>query len=397
MVVIGIGIYAWIFQLQEGLIVTGMRNIVSWGLYITLFVFFVGASAGGLVVSSSTHVFEIEEFKPIARVSIILAAACVAVAALSIIPDLGRPERIPYLIIYGNTFSPLIWDFIVIIVYLFLCIADLWFMMRAELASKGSCFMLGFNDTSQRAVVKDEKVVRAISFVALPTAIMLHTITAWIFGTQIARSWWHTALIAPIFLASAIMSGLSLVVLTILVLQWRTNVKVPDKTFHLISRLLAVIILVDLFLKGNDFLIRLWAATPSEILPLTLLLKGPFLPFFAIEWVLGAVLPLILLLHPKLRGKPRVLGLTALLVLTGVLAYRAELVILAYVYPPILFPPGIPIGEFKSHELSFNIYGIYYPTWVELTIAVAFFAVLIFVVTVAIRVLPIWGAEKNIN
>jgi len=393
LILIGAGIYAWAIQLQEGLTVTGMRNIVSWGVYITLFAFFVGISAGGLIVSSSAHVFGIEEFKPVAKVATTLAAACVAVAAISIIPDLGRPERIPYLILYGNPISPLIWDFTVIMVYLILCIVDLWFMLRADLARKGSKFTFGFDDTSPQAVARDGKVVKAISFIALPTAIMLHTVTAWIFGTQIARSWWYTALIAPIFLASAMISGLALVILTILALQWRSSIKLPDKTLNTLAKLLAVIIPIDLFLIGNDFVIRLWAAAPSETLPLTLIFEGPFFPFFIYEWIVGALLPFLLLLHPKLRVKPKVLGLAALLVLTGVLAYRVELVVPAYIYPPIVFPPGISRGEYGAGASSFNLYGIYYPTWVELTIGVALFSIIAFIVTVIVRAFPIWGKE----
>ncbi|MEM1995070.1 MAG: NrfD/PsrC family molybdoenzyme membrane anchor subunit [Nitrososphaerales archaeon] len=397
LLLIGGGLGAWIIQLQNGLIVTGMRNVVSWGIYITLFAFFVGISAGGLIVSSSAHVFGVEEFKPIAKVATTLAAACVAVAALSIIPDLGRPERIAYLILYGNPLSPLIWDFTVIVVYLVLCIVDLWFMMRAELARKGSRLTFGFNDVSPKAVAKDERIVKVISFIALPTAVMLHTVTAWIFGTQISRSWWYSALIAPIFLASAMISGLSLVILTVLIMQWRSRIRVEVKTINTLGKLLAVIIPIDLFLIGNEFVIRLWSAAPSETLPLTLIFTGPFLPFFVYEWIPGAILPFILLLHPRLRMNPKILGLAALLVLTGVLSYRVELVVPGYIYPPILLPPGIAKGEYSVGLSSFDVYGVYFPTWIELTIGAALFGIIALITTIAYWIFPIWRTEKNIN
>ena len=116
---------AWIYQLTQGLIVTGMRDEVSWGLYITTFAFFVGLSAGGLIMASSAEVSGAASLKPLARIGVLSAAACVLVAAMQIIPDLGRPERVWELVRYPNWTSPMIWDILIITLYLIFAVVDL--------------------------------------------------------------------------------------------------------------------------------------------------------------------------------------------------------------------------------------------------------------------------------
>ncbi|MGZ8715959.1 MAG: NrfD/PsrC family molybdoenzyme membrane anchor subunit, partial [Gaiellaceae bacterium] len=104
-----LGVSAWIYQLTQGLIATGMRDVVSWGLYIFTFAFFVGLSAGGLIMASGAEVFGVESLKPLARIGVLTAAASVAIAAMTIIPDLGRPDRIYNLLLHPRWTSPLIW------------------------------------------------------------------------------------------------------------------------------------------------------------------------------------------------------------------------------------------------------------------------------------------------
>jgi len=116
-----------------------------------------------------------------------MALVCVAVAAATIVADLGRPDRVLNLFLFPQFNSPFLWDLIVITSYLAISLVDLWFMCRADFARKRSIFAFGSRDISDRAVERDKKIVKAISFVALPTAIMLHSVTAWIFGLQTAR------------------------------------------------------------------------------------------------------------------------------------------------------------------------------------------------------------------
>ena len=113
-VLILLGIGAWIFELVYGLGSTGMRGVISWGLYICTFAFFIKLSAGGLIVASSAEIFDIEALKPLARLGALTAAVCVSLAGITLIPDLGRPGRILNLLLHPNWSSPMIWDAIVV-------------------------------------------------------------------------------------------------------------------------------------------------------------------------------------------------------------------------------------------------------------------------------------------
>ena len=165
-VIAAAGAAAWIYQTMFGLGVTGMNNGTSWGLYIAAFMFFVGLSAGGLIVASSASIFHVTEFKKVALPAVCVSTVCICCAGLLVILDLGGVARIFNLIISPNFISPLFWDICVISCYLVINLVYLYFM------------------TSKRA---DKSKIAIVSRFALPIAILVHTVTAWIFGLQIAR------------------------------------------------------------------------------------------------------------------------------------------------------------------------------------------------------------------
>jgi len=188
-----LALVAWVYELRHGLGTTGMRGVISWGLYICTFAFFVKLSAGGLIVASSAEVFGIEGLKPLSRLGALTAAVCVTIAAIALIPDLGRPGRIMNLALYPNWRSPMIWDAVVVGIYLALALSELRLMF------------------AKTPTQKTRRQLRILAFVGLPAAFAFHSITAWIFGLQISHTFWNTALMAPLFVASAILSGPALI------------------------------------------------------------------------------------------------------------------------------------------------------------------------------------------
>ena len=116
-VVAVIGVALWMVQLSGGMIQTGMRNLDSWGFYITLFMFFVGLSAGGLIISSIPNAFGMKGFGDISRVAIWTSICCTCVAIGFVVVDLGGPLRLWELFVYSNLSSPLMWDIIVLSTY----------------------------------------------------------------------------------------------------------------------------------------------------------------------------------------------------------------------------------------------------------------------------------------
>jgi molybdopterin-containing oxidoreductase family membrane subunit len=396
-VIMGIGAFAWLgYQFTTGLIVTGMRDIVVWGLYIVTFIFFIGLSAGGLIISSSSHVFGVERWKPIARLATLMAFACVAVAGVTIVLDLGQPLRVLNLLTSPQINSPFIWDFTVVMSYAVISVVDLWFMCRADLAKKHSVLAFGMNDVSDKAVARDHKVVKVMSFVALPTAVMLHSVTAWIFGLQMARPWWNTAILAPVFLASAIVSGLALLIVVALIARRRGLLELDMSVLHEIAKLLAVVLLIDFFLKSAELLTMYWQQADSELARLSLLTAGPFTPLFIIEWIIGGFIPFAILVYPRTRKTTAGLMIACLLLIVGVFAYRIELILPAFVAPNISLPPGQALGQYIPGVGSYAVTGTYTPTWIEYAVTGAMIALGAFIVTIAAKLVP-FTASKAIE
>jgi len=363
------GLGAWIYQLTQGLIATGMRDVVSWGLYIFTFAFFVGLSAGGLIVASSAEVFGVKSLKPLARLGVMTAAACVAIAALTILPDLGRAERIYNLLFHPNWTSPLIWDVLIIIVYFVFAVTDLWVMSRRGRPS------------SARA-----RTLRRMAYVGLPAAVLLHSITAWIFGLQISRPWWNTALLAPLFVTSAILSGTALVALVALAARRFDRMELPAASWDALRTLMATALAVDLFLVGSDYVTILWGNVPRERAALDLLLPGGSWQWlFWLEWIVGGLIPFLLLVVPRFRRRLDLMAAASLLILVGVYAFRIELVVGGMVKPLLHLPPGNALGTFRLGQSSFQLDGIYHPTWVEYAIVLGLIALLSLIVTLGYR------------
>lgn len=363
------GLAAWIYQLTQGLAATGMRDVVSWGMYIFTFAYFVGLSAGGLIMASSAEVFGVRSLQPLSRLGVLTAAACVAVSGLIIIPDLGRPDRILNLFIHAHWGSPLIWDVTIITVYFVFSVVDLTVMTRRGLPS------------SARA-----RTLRVLAYVGLPTAVLLHSITAWIFGLQIARSWWNTALMAPLFVTSAILSGTALVALVALAVQHFGRVAIPRATWRSVATLIAASLAVDLFLVGSDYVTILWGNVPREQAALDLILPGGnWQALFWLEWVVGGIIPFVLLVWPRVRERFGILALSSALVLIGVYAFRIELVVVGMVHPLLHFPPGMSLGTYTPSVSPFQYTGTYHPTWVEYSIVAGLVAFLCLLITLGYR------------
>jgi molybdopterin-containing oxidoreductase family membrane subunit len=372
--IIVIGAYAWSMQLQYGLVLTHMRDIVSWGLYISLFAWFVGVSAGGLIVSSSAVAFGIKEWQPIAKLANLTAAVVIAVAALTILPDIGRVDRILNLFAYPNWISPLIWDVIIIFTYLVLSLAELGLLIRVDKAREKGVEALA---------KKNERTLRGLAFVALPVAVLTHSITAWIFGLQISRPLWNTALLAPIFLASALVSGLGLVMLVSIVANKFHVVQVSRDVFTGLARLLGVLILVDLFLLFSEYITTLWPGEPAEVSPIVTEFFGPYGWLAWLQWGL-ALFAFVIVAYPTWR-RTIVAQLTAsILVLVEVFFYRLELVIPAFVNPLIEYPPGTSLGTYTQGASSFALVGTYFPTAIEWSIGAGLVAATALLITLGV-------------
>lgn len=354
---------AWIYELYFGLATTGMRGVISWGLYIFTFAFFVKLSAGGLIMASSAEVFGIAELKPLARLGVLTAAACILIAGITIVPDLGRPSRAVNLLLHPNLRSPMIWDAAIIGLYFLLAIFELQLMC--------------INPPTE----KTRKRLRVLAFAGLPAAFALHSITAWIFGLQISRAFWNTALMAPLFVVSAILSGAALISIIAAVLQKFAGAKLSEATWRKLGGVMAVTLAIDLFFLFSDYLTVLWGGVPAEMAALKMILPGgTFAWLFWLEWVIGGIVPFLLLVMPRTRQRIGALVSGAVLILAGVYAYQIELSTVGLANPLVQLAPGTSLGTFSPGKPVFQFVGEYAPTWVEYAIIlglVAFGAMLV--------------------
>ena len=378
-----VGLYAWSLQLQYGLVLTNMRDVISWGAYISLFAWFVGVSAGGLIVSSSAAVFRIKEWEPIAKMANLVAAVVIAMAATAILPDLGRPDRILNLFLYPNLTSPLVWDVVIIFTYLIISVSELFLLIRADLLRKKG---------KEASVARNNRIVRTLAFAALPVAVLTHSITAWIFGLQISRPLWNTALLAPLFLASALVSGLGLVIFLSIVGNRFGATKVSRDTLVGLGRLLGVIVLVDLFLLVSEYITAFWPGAPTDTSPFLVEFYGPYGYLAWAQWGL-ALAAFFLLALPRLSRSMGAKLAAALFILVEVFFYRLELVIPAFVNPLLQQQPGTSIGTYLEGLSSFEFAGTYLPSMIEWAIIAALIALAALVITLGITYLPVSSGQ----
>ena len=301
-----VGIILWITQLSGGLVQTGMRNLDNWGLYMAMFMFFVGLSAGGLIISSVPKAFGMKGFGGISKVAVWTSICATVTAIAFVVVDLGQPLRLWELFIYSNLSSPLMWDVIVLFVYLILSIVYLWAQTRAE-QGKVSAVAL-----------------RVISVIALVCAVLVHSVTAWIFGLQAGREMWHTALLAPWFVSSALVCGTGLVLTVCIALRKVGYIEFEDENITKLAKMLGAFIIVDLYFFGCDLLTAAYPQSSGAEVA-NMLISGPLAPFFWGEIVV-CVVAAVICFTPSLR-KPGTVVVASILAIVGIFFKRVQIII----------------------------------------------------------------------
>ena len=222
---------------------------------------------------------------------------------------------------------------------------------------------------------EDDKV-RKLSYVALPVAILVHSVTAWIFGLQIARAW-YTAIMAPIFVASALDSGLALLLLALMLLEKMNLVELGTDLMASLAKLLATFIAVDAFFILCEVLTMAYPGA-SEAAALSQMLSGATAPFFWAEIIGGLLVPFIILAVAKNREKRGMVALASVLEVLGVACKRAWLLLTSFITPNVAGGPGITSGTLAAQQGNapnmWATVGTYAPTVPEVLIVVGVIA-----------------------
>src|SRR5512141_2606923 len=206
LVVIRLGAASYLYQLNNGLPLTGMSRDVSWGFYIAQFTYLVGVAASAVMVVLPYYLHNVKVFGKITIIGEFLAVAAVTMCLLFIVVDLGKPMRMLNVLLYPTPNSILFWDMIVLNGYLFLNIIIGWNVLEAE--RKGTHY---------------PDWVKPLIYLSVPWAVSIHTVTAFLDAGLPGRHYWLTAIMAARFLASAFASGPSLLILLALFLRKNTK------------------------------------------------------------------------------------------------------------------------------------------------------------------------------
>ena len=306
------GLGLWALQLSGGLVQTNMRNFDSWGLYITMFMFLVGLSAGGLIISSVPRAFGMEGFGGVSKVAVWTSICCTVLAIGFVVVDLGHPARLWELFAYSNLGSPLMWDIMVLSTYLILSVVYLWATLRAE-AGRVS-----------------KVALRILSVIALVCAVLVHSVTAWIFGLQQAHEFWHTALLAPWFVSSALVCGVALVLVVVIALRRVGYLALEQRYVAKLAKMLGAFIVVDLYFFGCELLTSGFPCGQG-VEVVAMLTTGPLAPFFWVE-VIGCAAAAVVCFVPKLRTSPLIV-IASVLAMVGIFCKRVQLLVGGFQIP----------------------------------------------------------------
>lgn len=360
-----VGVIAWIGQLVVGLGVTGMSNITSWGMYIAMFMFFVGLSAGAMIVASSAHVFNVEWLKGLTLPALIVALVCICAGGLAILIDLGGLPRVWRMLTGPNLASPLLWDMCGITLFIVVNVVFLVF-----------------------AVKDNEEGVRKVARVALPVAVLVLCVDAWIFGLQEARAW-YSAIMAPIFIASACDSGLSLLLIVLSAMKKAGLYEVAEDAFKKIAGLLATFIAIDAFLIGCEILTMAYPGG-HESVALSHMVSGSTAPFFWFEIIGGLLIPFLVLVFAKNRANTTLVVVSAVLVIVGVFCKRMWLLLTSFITPNVEGALGVTLGgpnaAMGGVGAMWAVEGSYFVSPVEILIFIGISALVVLALMVLLKV-----------
>jgi Ni/Fe-hydrogenase subunit HybB-like protein len=406
------GLYGYITQLRQGLIVTGMRDQISWGLYISNFVFFTGISYGGTLISAILRVTDAGWRHPITRLSEAITVFALCVGGPMVIIDLGRPDRMLNLFFHGRIQSPILWDVIAVSTYLAGCALYLYLPMIPDLALLAKMpelsawrrklyrwLIFGWTGTPGEQHLL-EKCISRMAILMIMLAVSVHTVVSWIFAMTL-RPGWNSSIFGPYFVMAAVYSGTAAVVLSMYILLKVLHLDDYLKPAHFrnLGILLLTFSLLYLYFTINEYLTSVYKVEGPERLLLHQLFFGDYA---VLMWVTQAVfiaIPLVMIaavlgLKSLRRFTPSVVALASFLIVIGAGAKRYLIVV------PTLTAPYLPNS---TTDIPFNPvlpfdWVHYRPTWVEWSITfggTAAFLLMYMLFTKVFPMISIWETRED--
>ena len=391
-----VGLYT---QLTGGHIVTGMRDNVVWGIYIVNFIFFMGISYAGALISGVMHLFKTSWRKPIIRITELITVVSLMIGPVFILFCVGRFERIPYLIIHPRIQSPIMWDVIAISTDLVGCFIFLYLSFLEDMALlRDNAVMLkmppwrqrlykflalGYTgDPVQSKLLHLSRNIMAAMIIAI--AIIVYSVLAWIFGVTLQPGW-HSTIFGPYFVIAAVFSGTGVLIL----LMW-----IFRKIYHLenyIKKQHFVNVGVLLFIVGafygyftfSDYLTKWYGSVRMDKLLIDKLFRDYYWLFIFSNYV-GVLLPMIIIAFPRLRTINNI-TFGALITILALWVNRYLIVV------PTLETPYLPIQDTRLDWIRYS------GTWVEWSLTLAGIAVFCLLFMITSKLVPIIAVSEMVE
>jgi len=393
-----IGAFAYIRQLRYGLAVTALGDYVSWGIYISNFVFFVAISLVGSLITAIFRVTNVKWSTPLTRIAEIIAVSAIVFASLIIIVDMGRPERLVNLFFYGRLQSPIMWDVVVITTYLFISLLLLYFPLLPDLKvlidnnknnpkwlNRVYKFLGSFWKGTPGQYRISNKAINVLCILIIPVAFAIHTVTSWLFATTY-RPGWDSTNFGAYFVSGAFLVGAGAVVVAMYVMRraYRLEKYITPRHFDNMGKILVMLALLYLYFNINEYLVPAFKMKKPEEQHLTTLFAGEFAPLFWFAITVGMVIPTLILIFKKGR-RPLPMFIAAIMVVVGAWFKRYLIV------TPTLLHPFLPMSNVKES------YKHYFPSWEEWAIAMGSLAGVLLIITFFTRIFPIIPIQETIT
>ena len=376
------GLYAYSLQLKYGLGVTGLNRPVFWGFYITNFVFFIGISHAGTLISAILRLCRAEWRRPITRMAEMITVLVLFFGLGSIILDLGRPDRALYVIFYGKINSPLVWDVISISTYLTASTIYLYIPLIPDIALLRDrvtgwrkrlyrILSLGWTGT-ERQHRRVEIAIAILAIIVIPIAVSVHTVVSWVFAMTI-QPMWHSTIFGPYFVVGAIYSGIAALLIAMALIRriYKLGDYIKPIHFNYLGMLLFVMTLLWFYFTFAEYITTFYGSEPTEMAVFWAKISGEYRIFFWGMVLFDLIIPFAILCN---RWTRTITGtvIASISVVIGMWLERFTIVV------PTLVNPRLPWDR-----------GLYFPTWIEWSLTAAFFATFILLYMIFTKFFPI--------
>jgi Ni/Fe-hydrogenase subunit HybB-like protein len=355
-IIILVGFYFYMRQLNYGLGITGMSRNVSWGLYIAQFTFIVGVAASAVMVVLPYYLHNYKQFGKVTILGEFLAISSVVMCILFVFVDLGQPFRLANILLYPTFHSLMFWDVLALSGYLVINVI----ITRVTLSAENKA-------------VAPPKWIKPVIILSIPWAVSIHTVTAFLFSGLAGRPFWLTAILAPRFLASAFSAGPALLLIFCLILRRISKFDAGNEAIKKLGLIITYAMCVNVFFILMELFTTIYSGIPDHNSHLQYLYVGldgdaKLVPWMWTSAVL-AVGSLVLLIIPKIRNNQKLLLVACITVFLSIWIDKGlGLVITGFI-------PN-PFGKIIQ----------YWPTMPESLIALGIWAIGIFLITVFYKI-----------